>query len=125
MQESKDIKETNTPPSVGPARGKISQRSRSFARRLKAAGIDNEDVPEDADAFRDGLTRRIHMFVNKWRGCPELLCARNRGCMAPGGQCANVVPSSAEEMERDWPRVKTEFYVVLKAHLAAHGVGEE
>ncbi len=101
-----------------------ARHARSFERRLKAANINNETMPDDADEFRYQLTRCICMFVNKWQGCPELVCRRNRGCMAPDNFCANLERPSAEAMERDWPRVRAEVYIAVKEHIAEHG-GEE
>jgi hypothetical protein len=101
------------------------ERARSFERRLKAASLDDETMPEDMDAFRYALARRIAMFLNRWHGCPEPICQRNRGCMAPNNTCTNIPPSSPEEMEREWPRVKVEIHNALKAHLARHGVVDD
>jgi hypothetical protein len=119
------MQETNMPTSAGQPRDKSDRRSRSYERRLKAAGLDHEDYPEDADEFRNALTRRIWMFLNEWHGCSELICARNRGCMAPNIVCANVPQPSAEEMEREWPAVQVEVYKAVKEVIAARGLGEE
>lgn len=91
----------------------------AYERRIKAAGLSDE-MPEDIDEFRLDLARRVTMFVNNWRGCPEMLCQRNRGCMAPNITCTNAPPISQEERERDWPRVKAEIHFALKRHLANH-----
>ncbi len=104
--------------------GKRRQGTRNYQRRLKVAGLDNDKIPDDADEFRYQLARRICMFINTWHGCPELLCARNRGCMAPNNFCANMPPVSAEEMERDWPQVRAEIYKAVKAHIAEKGLEE-
>jgi hypothetical protein len=104
--------------------GKPRHSTRNYERRLKVAGLDDDNIPDDIDEFRRAFTRRIYMFINEWRGCPELLCARNRGCMAPGNICANMPPASAEEMERDWPRARAEVYKAVKEHIAARG-GDE
>ena len=98
------------------------ERARSFERRLKAAGLDNKTMPDDIDEFRYSLARQICMFIDKWHGCPELICRRNRGCMAPNNTCPNLPRSSREEMDREWPRVQAEVHYALKAHLAKHGV---
>jgi hypothetical protein len=96
--------------------------TRSYRRRLKVAGLHDDTMPDDIDEFRNQLARRICMFINEWHGCPELLCARNRGCMAPNGNCANCPPPTAEEMERDWPQVRAEIYNAVKAVIAEAGV---
>ena len=115
---------TETAASSLQTRGKRSYSTRNYERRLKAAGLDNDTVPDDADEFRNQLARRIHMAVNEWPGCPELLCQRNRGCMAPSNYCANAGPPTAETVETSWPRVRAEIYNAVKEHVAAQG-GDE
>ena len=115
---------TATEPSRTHAPVKRRHSTRTLARRLKAAGLDGDDPPEDIDEFRYQFARRIYMFINDWHGCPELLCARNRGCMAPGNICANIPPPT-DEMERDWPRVQAEIYKAVKKRLADAGLEDE
>ncbi len=117
---------TNTTPSHKDPRGKRKHDSREYQRRLKAAGLDKETMPDDIDEFRNELARRICMFFNEWHGCcPELLCQRNRGCMAPNNFCANVKQPSAEEQWREWPSVRADVYKAVQEHLAAHGVVDD
>jgi hypothetical protein len=66
-----------------------SERHIDWDRRLKAAGLDG-DGPEDRDELRMWFARAVEMFTNAWRGCPEVLCRRYRGCMAPNTLCTNV-----------------------------------
>src|SRR5947208_2183382 len=83
----------------------LAKRSASYQRRLKAAGLDGE-IPEHMDEFRYGLARKISMYLDNWHGsCPELICQRNRGCMAPNIHCANAERESPEEIERGWHEV--------------------
>jgi hypothetical protein len=119
------MQQTNTQPSADRPRKRSKADTRSFERRLKAAGLDNENMPDDIDEFRCDLARRIHMLVNEWHGCPELLCQRNRGCMAPNIVCANAEQPPPGKMERDWPKVQAEVYRALKEHLAARGLENE
>jgi hypothetical protein len=102
--------------------GKRAHDTRSFDRRLKAAGLDNDTIPDNADEFRYQLARRISMFVNHWHGCPELLCQRNRGCMAPNNSCTNIEKESDEERRRTWPQTQVEVYKALKEHIAKLGL---
>ena len=106
-------------------RGKNTHDTSNYQERLKAAGLDGDDVPDDADEFRNQLARRIVMFINAWHGCPELLCRRHRGCMAPSGDCSNLPPMPEEERNRDWPEARAEIYAALQEHLAAHGERQE
>jgi hypothetical protein len=109
---------------TGPARAQPhdndSHDTSTLEQRLKAAGLDGGS-PDNADEFRDQFARMIDMFINAWHGCPERLCRRHHGCMAPNGSCANVPPTPPEEMERDWPRAKADIHNALQELLAAHG----
>jgi hypothetical protein len=105
-------------------RGKDTYDRRHYQQRLKAAGLAGdmpEDTPVDMDAFRNRLARCIFMFVNACHGCPEPLCRRHHGCMAPNGRCSNLPPRPEKELERDWPRARAEIYKALQARLAAQG----
>jgi hypothetical protein len=95
--------------SKSPARTRVKRdfgnRSPTYESRMKAAGFRNDDgdaPPENIHAFRNAMARRIHMFINAWRGCPEGLCRRHRGCMAPNHRCTNAPPvkATAEESAR-------------------------
>ncbi len=112
-------------PSPTQPRRKRKFDARSYRRRIKAAGLDNDTVPEDAVAFRLALARRIWMLLDEWHGCPELVCQRNRGCMAPHNFCANMPPSSEEEINQEWAAVRTDLLRSLKNHLIAHGGHDE
>ena len=73
------------------------QRDTDYQRRLKLAGFasrdqDGDAVPPDIDAFRYALARRIDIAINSWHGCPEGICRRVRGCMAPNNRCTNAPP---------------------------------
>jgi hypothetical protein len=102
----------------------------TFGARMKAAGLDTFD-PEavDKDTFRRTLARIITMYTNEWHGCPELLCKRNRGCMAPHIHCSNVPQLSPEEAEKEWWKVRDDIVVALHEgiaeRLAADGVSED
>jgi hypothetical protein len=61
---------------------RISPKKLMAQGRRRAARFDDA-VPEDVNEFRRQLARRIAMFVNNWHGCPEPVCRRHRGCMAP------------------------------------------
>jgi hypothetical protein len=120
--EEKFMTETTASPSR--PHGKRRHSTRNYERRLKVAGLHDDTIPEDADEFRRAFTRRISMFINAWHGCPELICVRNRGCMAPDNVCANAGPPTAETMEETWPRVRAEIYNAVKACVAEKG-GDE
>ena len=109
-----------------PRAARTESRAASFARRLAAAGMSQDDpVPADADDFRYGLARRIHMAIDTWHGCPEALCRRHRGCMAPNNMCSNAEPISPEEMERRAPQAMAEVRTMLRDALAKNdGEGE-
>ena len=96
----------------------IAARTASYKRRLKAAGIDEEIYPEDIEAFRRQLTRRLAMFLDERHGCRELICKRNRGCMAPHNVCANHPPIPPEEARQSWEEVKYEVLAAIQARAA-------
>jgi hypothetical protein len=75
------------------------QRQADYERRLRIAGIHDDDPPDNDEDVRRALARRIWIFINDWHGCRLRLCRRNRGCMAPHNRCANQVetPSTPEE----------------------------
>jgi hypothetical protein len=91
-------------------------------RRVKAAGLDDEPC-EDTPEFRAAFARRLAMFINHWHGCPEGICRRNRGCMAPNVVCSNLPPLTPEEIERDWPEVQARIYKAVQAEIARRGMG--
>ena len=77
-----------------------------YKARLKAAGLDGDEDWDslDMDDRRLRLARQIVMFMNEWTGCPEAICQRMRGCMAPDAYCANVPQPTEEELEAAWPQ---------------------
>lgn len=119
---------THAPAAEPPVRENQAQqkeRHDSYHRRLKAAGLDSDAIPEDIDEFRWQFARRIAMFIDDWHGCPERLCQRNRGCMAPNNNCTNAEPLPPDWQEKDWPRLQAEVHKALKARLAECGELED
>ncbi len=108
----------NVQPKLSPADGarEEAERAASFHRRVAAAGIDLDHVPEDMDEFRYRLARLITMYVNEWHGCPQRLCRRNEGCMAPENRCSNVQyePLTPET----WEPVRVEVRRLLDEMIA-------
>ena len=96
----------------------------SYYRRLKAAGI-TDDMPNNADEFRDKLARQLAMLTNNWRGCRELICRRNRGCMAPNIVCSNNVVLPEEEEDRLWREVHADIVFAIKACVAELGIEDD
>jgi hypothetical protein len=101
------------------ARGPAAQAERvaSYQRRIRAASLvrgDDDPVPDDIDEFRLNLARRIAMLINDWRGCPEPLCPRHRGCMAPYIACSNARPRPPVSDEQ-FARFKADFQRTLRA----------
>ena len=99
----------------------------SYARRIKAAGLESDeellraDGGVDMDAMRERLTRKITMFLNQWHGCAEPLCLRNRGCMAPDGLCSNVDYGPEDADDPEWPQAKDEIYKMLQEEIERRG----
>ena len=102
------------------------ERSESYRRRIKAAGLsddENDEGPEDMDEFRYDLARRIVMFLNQWDGCPEPLCKRNRGCMAPSGDCINIKEEPMTDAE--WDAARYDIRQAIDEKLAELGLEDE
>jgi hypothetical protein len=99
----------------------LARQSAAFNRRLKAAGIDRDYMPQDQDEFRYHLARMISIYRNRWHGCPELLCQRNRGCMAPSSRCSNVPRLPPQEAERRWRLARPGIVKLLKRVLDERG----
>jgi hypothetical protein len=98
--------------------------SPSCESRLKAAGLGEDDEPPaDTDAMRNALRRRIYMFINNWRGCPEPACRRQRGCMAPKIVCTNApaVKTTPEQTARTMALVYRTVRELADKHAAEEG----
>jgi len=65
------------------------RRQIDWRKKSRNAG---DTGPKDMDDFRNRLTRSIYVLFNAWRGCPEPICWRHRGCMAPNIVGGNVPP---------------------------------
>ena len=95
-------------------------------RRLRAVGL-SRDCPEPAvmtpDDIRSAMARRISMIINRWPGCREPLCKRNRGCMAPRILCSN--PGKEKPMS-DWAqgRAMARLMRLFKAKAAEMDTAE-
>jgi hypothetical protein len=90
------------------------KRLNNFNRRLKAAGLDTAE-PEHIDDVRNQVTRWAYMLINEWRGCPEMLCRRSRGCMAPNIVCSNVEPLTATREEQQL--AVAEFMAFIRTYI--------
>ncbi len=98
-----------------------SKAQADLAHRLAAAGLDEDDADEvDIDTFRRGLARRIAMFLNDFPGCPEKLCLRMRGCMAPNGLCENH-RDDPPMTDEEWQKAKVDVRRALDRRFAELG----
>jgi hypothetical protein len=121
------MQDTNAKPSATTAPRRLKQTSDTgnLQERLAAAGLDDGEGPENMDEFRRELTRRIYMFLNQWHGCPERICQRNRGCMAPETVCSNVEQLPPDQADAAWRAVQHEVYTALKKCAAEAGLEDE
>lgn len=64
------------------------------------------------------------MFLNQWRGCPELLCQRHRGCMEPNIFCCNVerLPLRKPRASR---KVQADVHDAINPEIVRRGLAEE
>ena len=125
--DTKDMNanDTNAPLDSAPRPETGDDDDASYRRRIKAAGLDSDetlyraDGCVDMDAMRLRLARQLDMMLNEWRGCPEQLCLRNRGCMAPSGVCSNIAEEEYDEAE--WDRVRIEIRKALTEEIERRG----
>ena len=97
-----------------------SPRAQEYRRRIAALGLDaepQEGEPQDMDAFRRTLARRISVFLDRWRGCPQPACKRHRGCCAPRGTCANARPARPQT-DRNRAAMQAALQRALQRRLA-------
>ena len=81
-------------PARAPTRRKRRRDPDNFEHRLKFAGLDPENMPDNHD--RRYLGRLLTMYGGEWRGCPERLCRRHRGCVTHKIRCSNLPPEENE-----------------------------
>ena len=78
-----------------------------------------DDAPQDIDAFRMELARRLHILVSnqqrRWCGCREPSCKRARACRAPRGVCSNSKPTKPVS-ERQSARARAMLARALREH---------
>ena len=70
-----------------------ARKARAAAQAAPQISDAAADKPEDMDALRHALARRISQLIgdrlHRWRSCRERACKRARGCRAPRGSCSN------------------------------------
>ena len=92
--------QTKAPPRPSKSRKPLSRRERALRRRARnearAPIVAPECGPDDIDALRYMVARRIAMFIGNrceyWRSCREPCCRRARACIAPAIACSNAPP---------------------------------
>lgn len=89
-------------------------------RREKAErDASGDEVPADMDEFRLKLARRIARHIGnlkqRWRGCPERICQRQRACAAPHIRCSNAPLPRPDPDGRRGARVMAKVQRVLKS----------
>jgi len=62
---------------------------------------EEETVPDDIEAFRAGLIRKIATILRDWRRCGEPSCRRARRCVSPRMSCARLAPARTLTPERE------------------------
>jgi len=53
---------------------------------------DGDDEPQDMEAFRWRMVRRINTFLGTWRACRRPACKRAQRCLAMRTACRAVPP---------------------------------
>ena len=86
-------REDNTPAAPAARRRKPIALEIALAANRNApnpALDDDDSVPDDIEAFRLGLIRRIASIVQDWRRCGEPSCLRAKRCVSPRLACAQI-----------------------------------
>jgi len=65
------------------------------------------------------------MAINRWHGCPQAICRRVRGCMAPRIRCSNAEPHEPDPTGERTRRVTAEVRRALDAELARRAAQEK
>ncbi len=75
---------------------------------------DDDEIPQDIDANRRELARKIGMYVanvrKRWRSCGEPSCKRARSCCAPRGRCSNRPPNRRTMKPEHEARSRAKLY---------------
>jgi hypothetical protein len=91
-------------PKPTPARSRdASATPRAAATPMPVQRADDAAMPEDIDAFRIALTRRILTHVGMARRCREPACRRARRCAGRDLRCLRehpLPPTSAQDQSR-------------------------
>ncbi|MBI4275613.1 MAG: hypothetical protein HY659_13040 [Rhizobiales bacterium] len=77
--------------------GARREATKSAASQAPAAG---DDAPDDMDAFRDMLLRRIQTLTGKPRRCRELVCRRAKRCVGVDVRCFRDFPARPVSSEQ-------------------------
>ena len=63
-------------------------------QKIQGSQVDDWDMPEDMDEFRNDLARRINRFVadrtDCWKRCNDSECRRARSCRSPEIDCLTM-----------------------------------
>jgi hypothetical protein len=82
----------------------------------------------DYDQLRLMLARRVALFANRWRGCPERLCRRHRYCVQARLHCPRRPPPDLRPLTADGYATYARIRQVIGAQrraAAERGEGEK
>jgi hypothetical protein len=77
----------------------------------------DEAMPEDMNAFRLDMTRRLHTLAGNPRRCRERACRRARRCVGADFRCLRDFPAPAMSPEEE-ARARARFLGALRRRLA-------
>jgi hypothetical protein len=77
-------------------RDRHEEEETSMTRR--GATVVDDRMPEDIEAFRRELLRRMNNILREWRSCDQAICRRARSCVATNLACS-AKPSTMTERQ--------------------------
>ena len=103
------------------------------ASKARAAAPRNDGgddgIPEDIDAVRHDLARRIEQLISdaqqRWHSCRERSCRRARNCRAPRGGCVNPKPHLKPAKPEQAARTMAQFQRMVRERVAQMDADEK
>ena len=78
---------------------------------------DGDDEPQDMEAFRWRMVRRINTFLGTWRACRRPACKRAQACRIMGRPCP-ALPQAPPPSPEETAHVMAQLYQALRQRVA-------
>jgi len=87
------------------------------------SSADNNTTPQDVEAKREALVRKLNTFVGLYRECADPACRRHKRCVGPTWACDDLrKPEVSPERQA---RMLAELRRALAARMAMLADGKE